>query len=114
MALIAAATFPDQIAAAASFHPGHLVTDQPSSPHLLVPKIKGKVYVAGAIEDASFTDDMKERLKKALAEAGVDHTVETYPAKHGWVLRDTLAYNPEEAEHHWRALVALMDGVLKR
>ena len=34
-ALLAAGTFPDRVAAAASFHGGSLATDRPDSPHLL-------------------------------------------------------------------------------
>jgi carboxymethylenebutenolidase len=113
LALISAGTFPDRIAVVASYHGGGLANDTPSSPHLLAPKMRAKVYVAGAIEDANFPDDMKTRLEAALGDAGVDHRVETYPARHGWVPRDTPAHDPAEAEHHWRTLVPLLDGVLK-
>jgi carboxymethylenebutenolidase len=54
MSLAAAGTYPDRIAATASYHGGRLATDAPDSPHLLVPKIKSRVYIAGAIEDPSF------------------------------------------------------------
>jgi carboxymethylenebutenolidase len=113
MSLTAAGTYPDGIAATASYHGGRLATDAPESPHLLAPKIKSRVYIAGAIEDASFTDAMKARLEDALTKAGVDHTVETYPAKHGWVLRDMPAYDASAAERHWQTLVALLGSTLK-
>jgi carboxymethylenebutenolidase len=113
LALIAAGTYPKKIAVAASYHGGGLADETPTSPHLLAPKMKAKVYVAGAIEDAYFDDEQKQRLEEALAEARVDHIVETYPAKHGWVPRDMPAYDADEAEHHWRTLVPLMDEVLK-
>ncbi|WBQ15717.1 dienelactone hydrolase family protein [Sphingobium yanoikuyae] len=113
LALIAAGTFPDRIAVAASYHGGGLANDTPSSPHLLAPQMRAKIYVAGAIEDANFPDDMKVRLEEALTQAGVDHMVETYPARHGWVPRDTAVHDPAEAEHHWQTLVPLFDGVLK-
>ena len=112
MSLTAAGTYPDRIAAAASYHGGRLATDAPDSPHRLAPKMKARVYVAGAIEDQSFPDDMKARLEQALTDAGVDHTVETYPAKHGWVLRDTPVHDPVAAERHWQTLVALFSAVL--
>ena len=47
IALRAAGTFPDRIAAAAGFHGGNLATDEPDSPHLLAPKITAKVLIAG-------------------------------------------------------------------
>jgi carboxymethylenebutenolidase len=113
MSLTAAGTYPDRIAATASYHGGRLATDAPDSPHLLAPKIRSRVYVAGAIEDSSFPDDMKARLEDALTRAGVDHRVETYPAKHGWVFRDVPVYDAAASERHWQTLVALLDAKLK-
>lgn len=113
MSLTAAGTFPERIAATASYHGGRLATDEPTSPHLLAPKMRSRVYVAGAIEDAAFTDDMKATLEGALTRAGVDHKIETYPARHGWVLRDTPVYDASAAERHWRSMTALFDATLK-
>jgi carboxymethylenebutenolidase len=113
MSLAAAGTYPERIAATASYHGGRLATDAPDSPHLLAPKIKSRVYIAGAIEDQSFPDDMKARLEDALTKAGVAHTIETYPAKHGWVLRDTPVHDAAAAERHWKSLLALLEGTLK-
>jgi carboxymethylenebutenolidase len=114
MSLTAAGTYPDRIVAAASYHGGRLATDADDSPHLLAPRIKARLYVAGAIEDASFPDDMKARLEDALTRAGVDHTIETYAAKHGWVLRDTPVYDAAATARHWQTLLALFGAVLGR
>jgi len=62
--LTAAGAFPDRFAAVASFHGGNLATDQPDSPHLFVKNITGRVYVAGAFEDASFPEEQKNRWKR--------------------------------------------------
>lgn len=113
MSLTAAGTYPDRIVATASYHGAGLATDAPGSPHLLAPKIKSRVYIAGAIEDASFPDEMKARLEDALTKAGVDHKIETYQAKHGWVFRDTPVYAAAAAERHWQTLIALFDAKLK-
>ena len=45
LAIRAAATFPDRIAAAAAFHAGHVVTEGPDSPHLQVKNITNRKYV---------------------------------------------------------------------
>jgi carboxymethylenebutenolidase len=113
MCLTAAGTYPDRILATASYHGGRLATAAPESPHLLAPKIKSRVYVAGAIEDPSFPDDMKERLEEALTRANVDHVIETYPAKHGWVFRDTPVYDAAASERHWQSMLALFEATLK-
>lgn len=112
--LAAAGTYPERIVACASYHGGRLANDDPDSPHLLAPRIKARVYIAGAIEDSSFPDDMKARLEQAFSQAGVDHLIETYPAKHGWVLRDTPAHDAQAAARHWTTLVQLMDQKLAR
>ncbi|HUN27891.1 MAG TPA: dienelactone hydrolase family protein [Steroidobacteraceae bacterium] len=113
LSLTAAGTYPQRVAAAASYHGGRLATDAPDSPHRLAPQMKARIYVAGAVEDQSFPDDMKERLEQALTAAGVDHLIETYPAKHGWVFRDTPVFDAPAAERHWQSLVALLDSKLK-
>jgi carboxymethylenebutenolidase len=113
MALFAAGTYGERVAAMASYHGGNLAADQPDSPHLLAPKIKAKVYVAGAIEDQSFPDAQKQVLEEALTAAGVDHKIETYPAHHGWVPRDTAAYDEACSERHWATLLALYKSALK-
>ncbi|HEU0031474.1 MAG TPA: dienelactone hydrolase family protein [Kofleriaceae bacterium] len=114
LAIVAAGTFGDRIAAAAAFHPGNVVTDAPDSAHLLAPGIRARVYVAGATDDATFTDDHKQRLADALTAAGVDHVIETYPARHGFVPADTPVHDPACADRHWRALFDLLGQTIAR
>lgn len=114
LSLAAAGHFPDRVVAAASYHGGNLATDAPDSPHLLASHIKARVYVAGAVEDASFPDEQKQRLTDALRAANVKHTVETYAgAKHGWVPTDSVVYNREASERHYQTLLELFDATLK-
>jgi len=115
LSLAAAGNFPDQVVAAASYHGGNLATDAPDSPHLLAERIRGRVYVAGAIEDSSFDDAQKARLIETLNTAKVDAVVETYEgAKHGWVPSDSAVHNPEAAERHYTTLIGLFDATLKQ
>ncbi len=114
IALRAAGTFPDRIAAAAAFHGGGMATDAEDSPHLLAPAMKAKILVAGADEDRSFDEAQCERLNAALKAAGVDAEVSIWKgARHGWVPTDMPVYNKDAAERHWRELVALFDSALK-
>lgn len=113
MSLSAAGTYPDRIAAAASFHGGNLATDSEISPHLLAPAIKARVYVAGADQDSSYPPEMAARLEQALSDAGVDHRCEIYAgAMHGWTMPDFPIYNEASAERHWAELVALYAATL--
>lgn len=113
LSFTSAANFPDRIVAAAAYHPGGIATEAPESPHLLAPRIKGRIYVAGAVDDPSFSDEQKERLREALVKAGVDHVIETYPARHGWVPSDTPVHDAEAAERHYRTLFDLLDTTLR-
>jgi carboxymethylenebutenolidase len=115
LALRAAGNYPDRIVAAAGFHGGRLATDEPDSPHLLAPRIKAKVYIGGADEDAGFPPEQADRLREALTAAGVDNRVEIYAgAHHGYTMPDLPVYNQAAAERHRNALFALLDETLKQ
>jgi carboxymethylenebutenolidase len=108
MSLIAAAGLGDTVRAAASFHGGRLaVADDPASPHLSAVRITATVYVAGAIDDGSFTAEQAELLDRALAEASVEHTVEFYAARHGFAVPDNSTFDADASERHWTALAPL-------
>jgi carboxymethylenebutenolidase len=114
IALRAAGAFPEQVAAAASFHGGNLATDEADSPHLSAPRIKAQVLVAGADEDRSFPPEQMERLSAALDAAGVKAEVVIYPgARHGYAPADMPAYDREASQRHWRDLLALFHANLK-
>lgn len=105
MSLVAAGGLGRKIAAAASFHGGRLaVAGDPSSPHLSADRITATVYVAGAKDDDSFTAGQAELLERALTDAGVDHSLEFYPASHGFAVPDNPTYNTEADTRHWEAL----------
>lgn len=107
-ALCAAGTFPQKIAAAASLHGARLATDQPDSPHLLAPAMRGEIYVGIAGLDQHFTPEEKQRLESALQSAHVKHTLEVYAgAKHGFAINDTLAYDKQASELHWQRILKL-------
>ena len=105
MSLIAATGLGDKIAAAASIHGGRLaVADDPASPHLAAEHITATVYVAGAQNDGSFTAEQAALLESALTGAGVDHTMEFYPARHGFAVPDNPTYDASASDRHWAAL----------
>ena len=102
--LTVAGRVPERVAAAMSFHGGGLAADDPGSPHLLADKIRAAVYVGGAADDASFTEAQAETLDQALTAAGVEHTIEWYPALHGFAVPDNAPYDEAAAEKHWDAM----------
>lgn len=70
LSLRTAATYPDRVAAAASFHGGRLATDAPDSPHLLLDRLRAEVYVGHADNDSSMPPEQITRLEEALAATG--------------------------------------------
>lgn len=112
-ALSAAGTFPERVAAAASFHGGSLATDKPDSAHRLAPGIRARVYVGVAEIDASFPPEQQSRLERALTDAGVDYSMEIYKgARHGFAVTGHLVYDREASERHWQRLVRLFSETL--
>jgi carboxymethylenebutenolidase len=115
LALRTAAHRPEQIAAAAAFHPARLATDAPDSPHLLVDRLRAEVYVASADRDQGMPPEQQQRLDEALTGARVRHTCEQYDgAAHGFTMSDTAAYDEAATERHWAALLDLLARNLKR
>ena len=113
------AAAPERMGAGGSFHGGGLVTDQPTSPHLLIPKMKGRLYVAIASNDDQRQPDAKDKLKESFAAAKVPAEIEVYKSLHGWCVPDMPAadannpiYNKPEAEKAWAKLVALYKAAL--
>ena len=108
-----AAALPDRIGAGASFHGGGLVTDQPDSPHLLVPQMTAHYLFAIAENDDENEPEAKNVLREAFAEAGLPAEIEVYDgALHGWCPPDTQVYNEPQAERAWSRLLALFERAL--
>lgn len=113
-----AAAVPNRVGAVGSFHGGGLVTDTPNSPHLLIPKMRARLYVAVASNDDSRQPDAKDKLKEAFKKAGRSAQVEVYKSLHGWCVPDMPAdangpiYNQPEAEQAWTKLLALYKTAL--
>lgn len=114
-ALNAAASYPDHIKAAASFHGGNLASDAPDSPSRRAADIKARVYVGTAGVDRSFPPEQSARLAEALRSAEVDHVIENYVGvAHGWCVPDHGAYDAAGAERHWKRLTLFFAETLGR
>lgn len=111
---ILAGRVPNRIGAAMSFHGGGLVTDDQNSPHLAADRITAEVYVGAAENDRSFTAEQGQILEKALTGAGVEHTVEFYPAGHGFAVTDHAGvYDEAAAARHWEAMERVFGAALR-
>jgi len=110
----------NRIGAGASFHGGGLVTNNANSPHLLVPKIKAKMYFGVASNDDMAQPTAKDTLKAAFEAAKNPAKIEVYAnALHGWCMSDMPVaagappiYNQADAERAWGELLALYKAAL--
>ena len=108
-----AAAVPDRIGAGASFHGGGLVTDEPDSPHLLVPQMQAHYLFAIAANDDENQPEAKDVLREAFDEAGLPAEIEVYEgALHGWCPPDSQVYFEAQAERAWTRLLALFESAL--
>jgi carboxymethylenebutenolidase len=101
-----AASVPDRVGGAATFHGGGLATNMPDSPHLLVPQMKAQFLHCVAQNDDMRDPNAKVLLKEAYEKAKLPAEIEVYPSQHGWCAIDSEVYDKEQAEKaHARLLV---------
>ena len=114
-ALRVAAARPDRIGAAASFHGGGLFTDGDESPHLVLPKVKGRLYFGHAVNDRGMPPEAIAKLEEALEAWGGKYESETYEgALHGWMIPGGKVYHPVQSERGFEKLIELVDETLKQ
>jgi len=113
LAFRTAGAVPSRVGAVASFHGGGLVTDQPTSPSLLIPKTSAEYLVLVADNDDKQDPAAKDKLKAAFASAGRPAKVEVYEgANHGWTVKGSQVYDEPAAEKAWAELLALYKRAL--
>jgi carboxymethylenebutenolidase len=106
MVMRTAASVPERVGAAATFHGGGLASTAADSPHLLVPQMKAQSLHCVAMNDDQRDANAKVLLKEAFDKAKLLTEIEVYPAMHGWCAIDSEQYNMEQAERaHARLLV---------
>ena len=103
----------ERFGAGATFHGGGLATDQPDSPHLLIPKTTAHMLHAIAANDDERTPEAKTILRKAYDDAGIPAEIEVYEGTmHGWCPPDSRVYNEAMAEKAWSRMLALFETAL--
>lgn len=113
MTIATAATLPDRIGAAASFHGGGVATDAADSPHLRIAATKAGYLFAIADNDDARDPGAKDRLNAVLADRPQWHEVEVYKgAMHGWCPPDGRAYDEAAAEKAWGRMLVLFAASL--
>ena len=113
LAVRAANLHPDDVAAAAGFHGGGLVTDEPTSPHRGLAEASAEFVFGHADNDRSMPAEAVAELQQALEDAGLAATNEIYAgAAHGYSMADTSMYDASATERMFTELEELLDRTL--
>jgi carboxymethylenebutenolidase len=107
MAMRIASERPDKIGAMASFHAARLyLENDPNSPHLLLPKIKARLYFGHAVQDKGMPAEAIAKFEDALRKWDGQFESETYEgAYHSWTTLDSPVYNQPQAERAFQKLI---------
>ena len=107
-----AAAVPDRIGAGASFHGGGLVTDEPDSPHLLVPKMKAPHLRRRRVQRRRAAARREgQAARRRSRRRRCRRRSRSTRRLHGWCVPDMPAeagkpiYNKPDAERAWAKLV---------
>jgi carboxymethylenebutenolidase len=112
MVMRTAAVAAQRVGAGCTFHGGGLVTENPDSPHRLIPEMNAQFLIAIAENDDQRDPESKETLKQAFADANLSAEIEVYPAGHGWCPPDTRVHDPDQAEKAWSRMLELFKKTL--
>ena len=113
LAFRSAAAVPERIGAMATFHGASLVTDKPTSPHLLITQMKCEALCDIAANDDAREPMSKDTLKASFAAAHRPATVQVFDGcNHGWCVKGSAVYNEAGAERAWGELSALYKRAL--
>ncbi len=114
LALMLAQQLGARVAAAASVHPGGLVTQEPDSPHQHLDRIAAELYFGIADQDAHATPAQMQALEHALQARGIAYQLEFHPgALHGVMMPSrTDVYREAAAQKVWGRIEALLRRAL--
>ena len=98
--------------AGVALHPSFCATDQPDSPHLSVPSIKGSLYVGIGDEDKMQSVEMNQPFLDAVAAKGDRGSYDILPgADHGFAVPGP-SYLDSAADRAYKQAFALFDRTL--
>jgi carboxymethylenebutenolidase len=113
-AVTAAARFP-RMTAAASLYGVDMVTDKPDSPHRVLDRVKGELFLGFAEVDPAVPATVVPELRSAAETLGKRCRIRIYGngVHHGFCFTGRPDYDPVAAEDSWADVVDLWDRNLK-
>lgn len=107
-----AAAAPERVKAAASFHGGRLVGEDETAPVKLLGQTQASYLFAIAKDDDARAPGDKDALKAASTASGRPAVIKVYRGDHGWTVADSPAYDYDEDDASWGALLDLYETAL--
>ncbi|WP_170985085.1 dienelactone hydrolase family protein [Roseomonas sp. AR75] len=111
-ALAAATAWPDRVLAAACLHGGRMVTEGADSPHLLIRRCPGPLYIAMARDDETCPEAHQRLLEAEAQAAGPRVTIERVDALHGWTFPERYCYDAAAARRGFAHVRGLFGGAI--
>jgi carboxymethylenebutenolidase len=107
-ALLAAGTFPDEVAAAATVLGFGFIAQGADSPHLTFAQAKAELYCAFAEHDDIVPASVPSALAEQLKQAGTPHRIVIHPGtRHPYAFPDRTVYDQHAAEADWVEIFAM-------
>jgi carboxymethylenebutenolidase len=113
LALLASATFPEEIGAMASILGLGFIKDGPDSPHLAIDRVRAELYFGFAGEDEIIPSKDVDALAAMLAASPVKHRIMVHPGvRHGYAFPERPVYDAPAAARDWAELRSLFARTL--
>lgn len=111
--VLAAGTFPEHFAATGSLFGTRFVTTAADSPHIVLPRIRGEIYVGHAEHDHHITPAEQQEFNTLLKKCPVVSEIETHPGtEHGYAFPGRVVYNQRAAERSWERIFTMFERQL--
>jgi carboxymethylenebutenolidase len=106
--ILAAGTFPDHFKATGSLFGTRLVTSAPDSPHLVLPNLRGEIYVGHAEHDHHIRPAEQQEFNALLKQCSVRCEMELHPGtEHGYAFPGRAVYQRHAAERSWERIFGM-------
>jgi len=108
LAMCAAGHFPEHFRATAGFHPSSLVSDDPTSPHLIADRFRGEIYCGFPEDDPLAPTATINKLVEVFHGAPATYRYRRHMgAVHGYGLPGRDMHHQQAANRDWEAIFAM-------
>ena len=93
-------------------HDGKLGLDPDAGSLARASEIRGKLLMAFGSSDPHVPEEGRAKIDAALNSAGVDYSIQLYPAEHAFMRDEGPRYDPEQTDRAFGAMVAMFRSVV--